>query len=100
MKKIVASLGVIATSALLAACAGTGTAAPDSAVASSAAKFCYQDRLHKVDNQLECNWVSSAAEACRGQGPVSRVALSAANGEPVRASRCASGQWLVQLSMK
>lgn len=100
MKNIFASLGLIAASALLAACAGTGTVAPQSAAVSSNSKFCHQDRLHKVDNQLECNWVDSAAEACRGSSPVSRIAVSAAAGEPVRASRCSSGQWLVQVATR
>ncbi|MBL8524900.1 MAG: hypothetical protein JNN20_14515 [Betaproteobacteria bacterium] len=100
MKNIFASLAVVAASSLLAACAGTGTAAPETAVASAGNKFCHQDRLHKVNNQFECNWVDSAAEACRGSSPVSRIAVSAAGGEPVRASRCSSGQWLVQVAAK
>lgn len=101
MKNIFASLGLVAAATLLAACAGTGGAvAPQTAVASSGSKFCHQDRLHKVDNQFECNWVDSAAEACRGAGPISRIAASATLGEPAKASRCGSGQWLVQVAMK
>ena len=101
MKNTIALISAISAALMLSACA-SNTSAPTTAAAAPAAgtMFCTKDRLYTASNDLVCNWSKSAAEVCRDNVQVTRIAQSAVTGEPVNASRCASGLWMVQVTMK
>ena len=66
----------------------------------AATKYCHQERLYTAGTDLVCNWAPTAAEACRDNTVTSRVAQSSVSEAPKKASRCASGEWLVQVTTK
>ena len=63
-------------------------------------KYCHMERLYTAGNDLVCNWAPTAAEACRDNTVTSRLAQSSVSEAPKKASRCASGEWLVQVTTK
>jgi hypothetical protein len=102
MKNFSSLLGACAVAALLSACAAN-SAAPavnTNTASSSATMVCHKDKLNIVGAEFECNWASSVKEACDGIVKSSRIAQTAATSAPTPASRCASGQWLVVVTMK
>jgi len=102
MNKILSASCALVLAALISACASDGAATSGAAktVVASGTMYCHKDRLHTVGNEHECNWTANAKDACDKLVPSSRISASAIAGEPVGANRCASGQWLVQVSVK
>jgi hypothetical protein len=94
-------ISAVAATILLSACATGGAETKVAAAApASGTMFCAKDRLYTASNDLVCNWAKTAADVCRDNVQSSRIAQSAVTGAPVDASRCATGQWLVQVTMK
>jgi carbohydrate-selective porin OprB len=102
MKNFLSLLAASAVAVLLSACAANSAAPAASANATSASgtMVCHKDKLNIVGTEFECNWASSVKEACDGIVKSSRIAQAAATSAPTPASRCASGLWLVALTMK
>jgi hypothetical protein len=63
-------------------------------------KYCHMERLYTASNDLVCNWAPTAAEACRDNTVTSRLPQSSVSEAPKKASRCPSGEWLVQVTTK
>jgi outer membrane PBP1 activator LpoA protein len=102
--KTLLACSAIAAALLLSACASAPSATTTSASASVAQKsgtmYCHKERLYQASGELVCNWSASAAEVCRDNVQSSRIAVSSAVAAPADGSRCASGQWLVQVALK
>lgn len=81
---------------------GSAFANPNTTQKADAAstKYCHMERLYTAGNDLVCNWAPTAAEACKDNAVTTRVAQSAVSEAPKKASRCASGEWLVQVTTK
>jgi hypothetical protein len=93
---------VIATTLAAAVTFGSAFANPNTTPKADAAatKYCHKERLYTAGNDLVCNWAPAAAEACRDNTVTSRLAQSSVSEAPKKASRCPSGQWLVQVTTK
>jgi hypothetical protein len=63
-------------------------------------RYCYRERLSTAGAELSCNWAESVAEACRDNTQTSKIPVSAVAEPPKKASRCANGEWLVQVTLK
>jgi hypothetical protein len=101
LNKSLLTICAVTATIVLSACATGGAETKVAASApASGTMFCAKDRLYTASNDLVCNWAKTAAEVCRDNVQSSRIAQSAVVGEPVNASRCMTGQWLVQVSMK
>jgi hypothetical protein len=63
-------------------------------------RYCFKERLYSSGGEMSCNWASSAAEACRDFTETTRIAASAMTEAPKKSTRCANGEWLVQVTLK
>ena len=83
----------------LGACATTnqgngGTASRQAAA--SGTQYCWQGRLTTEGGKHTCNWAADKRTACEGAGFTSVDAGRYA--APRKATMCANGQWLVELT--
>jgi len=62
--------------------------------------YCHKDRLYTAGTEMTCNWTTSVAEACRDNAVASRISSGAVSNAPTDSTRCASGQWLVQVALR
>ena len=82
----------------LAACAATenGSTAAAGATTAAGTQYCWQERLDTSGGKHTCNWSADKRSACEG---TTFTALEAQRyAAPRKGSRCANGQWLVELS--
>lgn len=100
MKKLSWLIGAGISAVLLSACATNSDSNAATTTLASGGAYCHKDRLNDVGNSIECNWTSSATDACERSVPASRIARDFIANDPVTVKRCSSGQWLVQVTKK
>lgn len=87
----------VAAGLVLGACATTNNgSSPAAARQVAGTQYCWQDRLETAGGKLTCNWAASRREACEA---LNFSTIEAARyAAPKKASMCANGQWLVEIS--
>jgi hypothetical protein len=102
MKKFATAIALAGalTSGLIVAPSFAQSSAPSKSGAASNDRYCFKERLYTAGGEMSCNWATSVAEACRDFNETSRVATAAMIEVPKKSTRCANGEWLVQVTLK